>query len=84
MKLNLKKLVLFVPLALILAMLPVQKGLCQACATPLQVCGGTDHKKCCSPVEGKEYSCIGTDTNEVDTEKSTDIGSCEEKSEESK
>ena len=78
MKAFLSKMTTLVLLTAMLAALLFQSGICQTCAEPLQVCGGNEHKKCCSPREGKNYVCKGTDGVKIDAEKSEDMGTCEE------
>ena len=70
------KLVLIVT---ILAITSFQAGFCQTCVGPLDVCGGSDHKKCCEEVDGKKYECKSTDGTVINMDKSTEMGSCEPK-----
>ena len=56
----------------------IQNAFSQVCAEPGQVCGGSDHKGCCSPVNDKNYVCKGTDGKVIDISTSGEMGSCEE------
>lgn len=66
---------------LVTILLP-QAGFCQTCVNPLDVCGGSEHKKCCEEVDGKKYECKSTDGVTINVDESAEMGSCEEKKEE--
>ncbi len=56
-----------------------QIALSQLYADPGGVCGGSDHKKCRTPVDDIEYICKGTDGHEINVDSSDEMGSCEKK-----
>jgi len=68
--------------AIFVAFLAAQTGLCQECSQPLAECGSSPHKECCNLTN---YKCVGIDTGRELTASNNDgeFGTCECRDEDS-